>query len=124
MVQMSHVEVSKEEKLADTMRGWYANAKARQAEYAQQLAQLDASPGATAKSSIAFNNLTGDEPWPRAGSRLYATQILANETPQQCCLVKIPQCGCQVMLVSATTVVAAADRESHMVGNATCCVRP
>ena len=38
MVQMSHVEVSKEEKLADTMRGWYANAKARQAEYAQQLA--------------------------------------------------------------------------------------
>ena len=62
MVQMSHVEVSKEEKLADTMRGWYANAKARQAEYAQQLAQLEASAGATAESSIAFNSFTGDEP--------------------------------------------------------------
>jgi len=62
MVQMSHVEVSKEEKLADTMRGWYANAKARQAEYAQQLAQLEASAGATAESSIAFNSLNGDEP--------------------------------------------------------------
>ena len=60
MVQMSHVEVSKEEKLADTMRGWYANAKARQAEYAQQLARLEAS--AIAESSIAFNSLTGDEP--------------------------------------------------------------
>ena len=62
MVQLSHVEVSKEEKLADTMRGWYANAKARQAEYAQQLAQLEASARATAESSIAFISLNGDEP--------------------------------------------------------------
>ncbi|DBB06000.1 TPA: hypothetical protein ACH3X3_009985 [Trebouxia sp. C0006] len=62
MVQMPHVEVSKEEKLADTMRGWYANAKARPAEYAQQLAQLEASARATAESSIAFYSLNGDEP--------------------------------------------------------------
>ena len=62
MVQLSHVEVSKEEKLGDTMRGWYANAKARQAEYAQQLAQLEASARATAESSIAFNSLNRDEP--------------------------------------------------------------
>ena len=61
-MQMSHVEVSKEEKLADTMRGWYANAKARQAEHTQQLAQLEASAGATAESSIASNGLTEDEP--------------------------------------------------------------
>ena len=62
MVKLPHVEVSQEEKLADTMRGWYANAKARQAEYAKQLAQLEASARATAESSMAFNSLNRDEP--------------------------------------------------------------
>ena len=39
---MRHVEVAKEEKLADTMRSWYASTKVRQAEYAQQLATAEA----------------------------------------------------------------------------------
>ena len=54
--QMRHVEFAKA-KLADTIRGWYANTKARQAEYAQQLHDTEAAQPATPREEAAYSAL-------------------------------------------------------------------
>lgn len=54
------MEQTKEEKLADTMKIWYGNTKARQADYTQQLLDLEAAND-VAEYVMADDSLHGSE---------------------------------------------------------------